>query len=201
MGEYFRRRSGWRRPCPKASPGVSATSVGGYRSRDQAQHGLPAGDGGRLTANHLEPPKMSSQERVPGRNAAGWRRSLRAIGSRQGPSDPPQSSHHHGRRCVPRPVWARQAVASVAVQVGQSSSPRHISPSEKRQPFSRCIVLPAPVRSGTRQPALLVAASRLVAPRRHQAARTYATYLFDYTLFTEHIAARKCVWQLKIAFF
>jgi hypothetical protein len=102
---------------------------------------------------------------------------------------------------VPRPVWPGQAVASVAVQVGQSSSSRHISPSEKRQPFSRFVMLPAPVRSGTRQQALLVAVSRLVAPRRRRAARTYATYLFDYTLFTEHIAARKCVWQLKIPFF
>jgi hypothetical protein len=131
--EHFRRRSGRRRPCSKASPGVSATSVGGHRSRDHAQHRPPAGDVGCLAADHLEPSQMRIEERVPARHAGARRRY--ATGSAKGPSDPPQSSHHHRRRCMSRPVWSRQAVSTVAVQVGQSSSPRHISPSEKRQPL------------------------------------------------------------------
>ena len=71
---------------------------------------------------------------------------------------------------------------------------RNVSPCRVRHAARTCSVRHAASN-------LLIAISRLVAPRRHQAARTYATCLFDYTLFTEHIAPRKCVWQIKMAFF
>jgi hypothetical protein len=57
-------------------------------------------------------------------------------------------------------------------------------PSEKRQPFVASANACPHLFGGTQQRISLVAVGRLVAPRRHQAAWTHATYLFDYTLFT-----------------
>jgi hypothetical protein len=77
---------------------------------------------------------MRAEERVLSRDATYRGCPVHPVGSGQGQPGPTQNSSHHWRRCVPRPVWPREAVARVAVQVGHSSSSRHISPTEKRQP-------------------------------------------------------------------
>ena len=172
-----RRHSGRRR----LSPSVLAACVGVHGRRNQAQRWPAVGDCGRLPADHLQPADMRAEKGVHRRVA--WRWPAHAIGSAPREADPSKRPSHHGRRCMPRPVRARLAVASIAVQVGQSSSPRHSSPSENVSPFRVCQSCPHLFDLARSSENLLIAVSRLVAPRRRQASRTYATCLHDHSLF------------------
>jgi len=65
----FRRRSGRRRPGATGSPCASAACLAECRSRDHAQRQPAAGNGGRLTADHLKPPEVRAEERLLSRDA------------------------------------------------------------------------------------------------------------------------------------
>jgi len=128
-------------------PRASAADLRGHGGGDEAEPWSARWEHRRLPADDLQPAQLNAEDRVAGRRAAACERYLHAVRARQGQPGPAPSAHHHRRRCVPRPVGPRRAVASFAVQVGKSSSPRHRSPSEDANRYrSSVVVLPAPAQ-------------------------------------------------------